>query len=87
MAVPDAVGLAMFCLYAYTNTYSTSGLLGFVVYGTAIIAVKGDKPVNPHGVLDWVGAYLGVAALILFNFVWKWVSSDFLGGGPQTDWL
>jgi hypothetical protein len=21
--------------------------------------------------MDWVGAYLGVAGLILFNFVWK----------------
>ena len=85
MAVPDAVGPVIICLYLYANTCSISGLLGFVVYGTAIIAVEADKSVDPHGVLDWFGAYLGVAALILFNFVWKWVSPDSLGGSTKTD--
>lgn len=47
------------------------GFLGFVVYGTAIIIVPGDEPVDPNGQVDWVGACLGVCALILFNFVWK----------------
>lgn len=49
----------------------SSGLLGLVVYGTAIISVPPDKPVDPNGSVDWVGAYLGVGGLILFNFVWK----------------
>ncbi|KAE8149658.1 MFS general substrate transporter [Aspergillus avenaceus] len=47
------------------------GLLGFVVYGIAIIAVPPDEPVDPNGKVDWVGAYLGVGGLILFNFVWN----------------
>ncbi|KAB8073643.1 MFS general substrate transporter [Aspergillus leporis] len=47
------------------------GLLGFVVYGTAIVAVPPDDPVDPNGNVDWVGAYLGVGGLILFNFVWN----------------
>ncbi|KAL8921864.1 MAG: hypothetical protein Q9172_003797 [Xanthocarpia lactea] len=47
------------------------GLLGFVVYGAAILLVPEDKPVDPNGKVDWVGAYLGVGALILFNFVWN----------------
>lgn len=45
--------------------------MGFVVYGTAIIVATADEPVDPNGEVDWVGASLGVSALILFNFVWK----------------
>ena len=45
--------------------------MGFIVYGTAIAVATADKPVDPDGGVDWVGASLGVSALILFNFVWK----------------
>lgn len=45
--------------------------MGFLVYGAAIVIVEQDRPVDPNGSIDWVGAYLGVAGLILFNFVWK----------------
>jgi hypothetical protein len=54
-----------------TSSLPERGLLGFVVYGTAMVTVPGDKPVGPNGEVDWVGAYLGVGALILFSFVWK----------------
>ncbi|KAL8684577.1 MAG: hypothetical protein Q9218_008235, partial [Villophora microphyllina] len=47
------------------------GLLGFVVYGMAILLVPEDKPIDPNGKVDWFGAYLGVGGLILFNFVWN----------------
>lgn len=53
------------------DIFSSRGLLGFVVYGTAMVIVPGDEPVDPNGEVDWIGAYLGVGALILFNFVWK----------------
>ena len=53
------------------DVFSSSGLLGFVVYSTAIVIVPVDEPLDPNGEVDWVGAYLGVCALILFNFVWK----------------
>lgn len=56
---------------SFTNC--NSGLLGFVVYGVAITAVDADIPIDPKGTVDWIGSYLGVAALILFNFVWKYV--------------
>jgi hypothetical protein len=48
-------------------------ILGLVVFGSAILLVPGDEPQNPRGSIDWIGAYLGVAGLILFNFVWKYV--------------
>ena len=54
-----------------SDIFSFRGLLGFVVYGTAMATVPGDEPVDPNGEFDWVGAYLGAGALILFNFVWK----------------
>lgn len=44
-----------------------------MVYGTAIVVVPEDEPVDPNGEVDWAGAYLGVGALILFNFVWKYI--------------
>ena len=37
------------------------------------MAVDADIPIDPRGTVDWIGSYLGVAALILFNFVWKYV--------------
>jgi hypothetical protein len=52
-------------------TFSGRALLGLVVYGSAILLVPADEPQNPQGDIDWIGAYLGVAGLILFNFVWK----------------
>lgn len=53
------------------DVFSSRGLLGFVVYSIAMVTVPGDEPIDPNGKVDWVGAYLGVGALILFNFVWK----------------
>lgn len=70
MAIPSTVSLK-FILWPSTNVSSNSGLLGFVVYGVAIITVPADKPVDPECQIDWVGASLRVSALILFNFVWK----------------
>lgn len=49
----------------------SSGLLGFVIYGATIVMVDADEPVDASGSVDYVGAYLGVGGLILFNFVWK----------------
>jgi hypothetical protein len=46
-------------------------LLGMLVYGAAVLLVPTDEPIDPNGKIDWVGAGLGVAGLILFNFVWK----------------
>ena len=50
---------------------SYRGLMGFVVYGLCIVVADADKPVDPNGTTDWIGAVLGVSALILFNFCWK----------------
>jgi hypothetical protein len=50
-------------------------MLGFVVYGGVIVTIPADDAVDPDGKVDWIGAYLGVAGLILFNFVWKYVDS------------
>jgi hypothetical protein len=53
------------------DEFASRGLLGFVIYGIAMVTVPADEPQDPNGEVDWVGAYLGVGALILFNFVWK----------------
>jgi hypothetical protein len=41
------------------------------VFGAAILSVAEDEPLDPEGLIDWIGSYFGVAGLILFNFVWK----------------
>lgn len=52
-------------------TFDDRAVLGAVIFGAAIISVPDDEPLDPDGTVDWIGAYLGVAGLILFNFVWK----------------
>ncbi|KAF0331349.1 efflux pump antibiotic resistance protein [Colletotrichum asianum] len=46
-------------------------LLGSVIFGLFIIIVPGEPtPMDPLGKVDYIGAYLGVSGLIVFNFVW-----------------
>ncbi len=45
--------------------------LGAVVYGGVWLVVPAEEHPLAKGKLDWVGAYLGIGGLILFNFVWK----------------
>jgi MFS family permease len=52
---------------------SSSGLFGAVVFTAAVLMLEEDEPADPRGSIDYVGAYLGVAGLILFNFCWKLV--------------
>lgn len=58
-------------------TRNYRAILGFVVYSGALLSVPSDIPVDPKGSIDWIGAYFGVAGLILFNFVWKYVSNPY----------
>ncbi|KAL9096066.1 MAG: hypothetical protein Q9165_001588 [Trypethelium subeluteriae] len=46
-------------------------MLGALVLGALWILFPPEKPVDPHGKIDYVGAVLGTSALILFNFVWN----------------
>lgn len=46
-------------------------MLAFVVCVIAFLATPRDRPMEPEGKVDFIGTYLGVAALFLFNFVWK----------------
>lgn len=40
-----------------------------------IFVVPGEtEPLDKQGRVDYIGCYLGVGGLILFNFVWKLVS-------------
>lgn len=47
-------------------------MLGTVVFGLSTLAIPSDniKLANDASI-DWIGAYLGIGGLILFNFVWK----------------
>ncbi|KAF2158714.1 hypothetical protein M409DRAFT_71505 [Zasmidium cellare ATCC 36951] len=46
-------------------------IVGVVVFSLMVVSLPWDRPVDGGGKIDWVGAYLGVGGLILFNFVWN----------------
>ncbi|KAI8284082.1 putative MFS-type transporter [Colletotrichum sp. SAR11_57] len=61
---------AIWIIASYPLTQGTA-LLGSVIFGLFIIIVPGEPtPMDPLGKVDYIGAYLGVCGLILFNFVW-----------------
>jgi hypothetical protein len=56
-------------VFSYTGINRT--ILAFVVFTIAFIATPFDEPVDKDGKIDFIGLYLGIGALFLFNFVWK----------------
>ena len=52
-----------------------SAMLGTALYSSMIVLVPDGPPSDKGGKIDWMGVYLGVGGLILFNFVWKYVCS------------
>ncbi|KAL5343900.1 MFS general substrate transporter [Aspergillus crustosus] len=47
-------------------------ILGAVMFTLFALIVPGEKePLDKGGKIDYIGAYLGVAGLVLFNFVWN----------------
>ena len=46
-------------------------ILGFLVFSLAMLSLPWDPPSESQQGIDWVGSYLGVAGLILFNFAFK----------------
>lgn len=48
-----------------------SATLGTVGFSTVALLVPDALPSDKSGNIDWIGSYLGVGGLILFNFAWK----------------
>ncbi|KAI0198163.1 MFS general substrate transporter [Astrocystis sublimbata] len=65
------IGAIVIQLSEWKWVFLLLALLGTVVFSAAAVAIPLDKPLDPHGGIDYVGAYLGVGGLILFNFVWN----------------
>ncbi|KAK6841521.1 hypothetical protein PG989_009930 [Apiospora arundinis] len=65
------IGAVIIQLSDWRWAFLWMGLFGAVIYSAAIYAVDADEPIDPNGSLDLAGAYLGVAGLLLFNFVWN----------------
>lgn len=49
----------------------TRAMLGTIIFFAVLLVVPKLEVFDKEGQIDWVGAYLGVSGLILFNFVWK----------------
>ena len=45
--------------------------LGVLTYTALWMILPPESAVDREGSIDWFGAFLGLSALILFNFVWK----------------
>lgn len=76
MAPVGAAGGAMFVailvqLTEWKWVFFFPTILGFVVFSLALISLPMNPPLHEHNGIDWIGSYLGVAGLILFNFAWK----------------
>ena len=55
-------------------------IAGSVVFGAAAFIVpKEPVSMDPDGHVDYIGAYLGVAGLVLFNFSWTSVGAPLKG--------
>jgi hypothetical protein len=48
-----------------------SAILGTVCFSVVFLLVPDGPPSDKGGKTDWIGWYLGVGGLVLFNFVWK----------------
>lgn len=49
-----------------------SALVGVLVFGSLIIMIPKETPVNENEKMDWIGSALGIIGLIIVNFVWKY---------------
>lgn len=67
------VSSLVLALFLKTAAHDLSGMLGAAVFGAVALLVPQAPPSDQGGKVDWIGAYLGVGGLILFNFVWKCV--------------
>jgi hypothetical protein len=74
MVLPFLVSLSVIQMAMLMVTRS---LLGVVVFGVTVVLVPADDPQAPDDSIDYIGAYLGVTGLILFNFSWKYVYKCF----------
>ncbi|KAI0057295.1 MFS general substrate transporter [Artomyces pyxidatus] len=61
----------MFFFLYCTADICCSAISGTFVFATVYLSIPADDPVDRDGSIDFVGAYLGVGGLILFNFVWN----------------
>lgn len=53
------------------NLTGIRALLGCVVFGGLAVVLPAEKPVTESERMDWLGSFLGIGGLILFNFVFK----------------
>jgi hypothetical protein len=51
--------------------FGSRAILGAVLFATLLWVLPHESSVDKEGKVDWVGAFLGICALVLFNFVWK----------------
>jgi hypothetical protein len=54
-----------------------SAILASIGFGALWVILPQEDIVDKDGTVDWVGACLGICSLVIFNFVWKYVSHDY----------
>ncbi|KUJ14948.1 MFS general substrate transporter [Mollisia scopiformis] len=51
--------------------FFTIAILGGVLFGALWFVLPPENAVDKEGSVDWLGAFIGLTSLILFNFVWN----------------
>jgi hypothetical protein len=46
-------------------------ILGAIFFVVLWLVLPPESSVDKEGKVDWIGAFLGICGLVLFNFVWK----------------
>jgi hypothetical protein len=48
-----------------------SSALAAVIFIVLFVLLPKEQPVDKDGKIDYIGAFLGLGSLLLFNFCWK----------------
>jgi hypothetical protein len=54
-----------------SDNWLSRAIVGTVIFVSLAVLLPSDYPVDKNGRIDWVGAFLGTAGLIVFNVSWK----------------
>ncbi|KAL2859396.1 MFS general substrate transporter [Aspergillus pseudodeflectus] len=67
-----AIWAGVFVKYAsWEWIFFSLAIVGTVIFASLAVLLPSDYPVDKNGRIDWVGAFLGTAGLIVFNVSWN----------------
>ncbi|KAL2816734.1 MFS general substrate transporter [Aspergillus granulosus] len=67
-----AIWAGIFVQYAsWEWIFFSLAIVGTIIFAALALLLPRDYPVDKNGKIDWIGAFLGTAGLIVFNVAWN----------------